>query len=186
VPKSNIKDGTIQTALPPIFRIRGLPLVHFFPILVALKGKARAGDFQAIQKISGTNTEQFYISSADCSLPKGEAVFKGWRKASCPITVCAIDSLAWSILNALPEIENPADWSVDIGFLKNSKANGAVHQTLHIDVPEALDYEPRNRIPYVVHIPLCEEGMALQIVGDDGCNNPPPFQYYSLGEAAVL
>jgi hypothetical protein len=186
VSKSTFPGITDQATLPRIFRIRGLPLVHFFPILVTLKGKARAGAFQAIRKITGTHTEQFYLSSADGSLPKGEAVVRSWRKACCPITVCAIDSLAWSILNALPGLENPGDWSVEVGFLTNCKDNGAVHQTLHLDVPEALNFEPSNKIPYIVHIPLCNEGMALQIVGEDGCYNPPLFRYYALGEAAVL
>ncbi len=101
-------------------------------------------------------------------------------------SVCAIDSLAWSILEALPDVIKPEDWRVEVGFLCNRKEDGEVHQTLHLDVPEAANFEDKTLLPYIVHIPLCTEGMALQVVSTNGEDNPPKFCYYGFGEAAVL
>jgi hypothetical protein len=70
--------------------------------------------------------------------------------------------------------------------LCNRKVGGEVHQTLHLDVPEAEHFGEKKMLPYIVHIPLCTEGMALQVVSESGDNNPPSFRYYSFGEAAVL
>jgi hypothetical protein len=64
--------------------------------------------------------------------------------------------------------------------------DGEVYQTLHLDVPEAEHFEDKTLLPYIVHIPLCAEGMALQIVSANGEDNPPNFCYYGFGEAAVL
>jgi hypothetical protein len=89
-------------------------------------------------------------------------------------------------LEALPDVSNPADWSIEVGFLCNRKENGEVHQTLHLDVPEADNFGRKDILPYIVHIPLCSEGMALQVVGANGQENPPHFRFYSFGEAAVL
>jgi hypothetical protein len=88
-------------------------------------------------------------------------------------------------LEALPDIRNPEDWSIEVVFLCNRKVNGEVHQTLHLDVPEAEHFEQTDILPYIVRIPLCTEGMSLQ-VGANGYDNPPSFQYYSFGEGAVL
>jgi hypothetical protein len=173
---------------PPAFRLKGLPLVLFIPILIAIKPSLRKELFTKTRSISGTNTDQYYLKNQDPTLPKGEAVYQDWRKSTLldRCSVCAIDSLAWSILEALPDVTNPEDWRVDVGFLCNRKDNGEVHQTLHLDVPEAVDFEDKTLLPYIVHIPLCTEGMALQVVSANGEDNPPNFRYYGFGEAAVL
>jgi hypothetical protein len=186
--QSSPTEKGVPSKHPPAFRVRGLPLVHFVPILIAIKDPAKRGMFTVTRGISGTNTDQYYLKNQDGTLPKREAVFLDWRKSNLldRTSVCAIDSLAWSILEALPEVSNPADWSIEVGFLCNRKENGEVHQTLHLDVPEAEHFRQTDILPYIVHIPLCSEGMALQVVGANGQENPPNFRYYSFGEAAVL
>jgi hypothetical protein len=178
----------VPETYPQAFRVRGLPLVHLVPILITLKDPLKRGKFTVTRGITGTNTDQYYLKNQDSTLPKREAVFLDWRKSNLldRTSVCAIDSLAWSILEALPDVSNPADWSIDVGFLCNRKDNGEVHQTLHLDVPEAKNFGQKEILPYIVHIPLCSEGMALQVVGANGQENPPHFRYYSFGEAAVL
>jgi hypothetical protein len=173
---------------PPAYRVQGLPLALFLPILITVKHSIKEKLFTKTRTISGTNTDQYYLKNQDPSLPRGEAVYQDWRKSTLldRCTVCAIDSMAWSILEALPDVTNPEDWSVEVGFLCNRKVGGEVHQTLHLDVPEAEHFGEKKMLPYIVHIPLCTEGMALQVVSESGENNPPSFRYYSFGEAAVL
>ena len=185
---THIDEMTTESVQPPTFRVLGLPLVHFVPILIAIKESVRKGLFTKTRSISGTNTDQYFLKNQDTSMPMGEAVIKDWRKSNLLDrgTVCAIDSLAWSILEAIPAVKKPEDWSVDVGFLCNRKEEGEVHQTLHLDVPEAENFPEKNLLPYIVHIPLCMEGMALQIVCDDGNENPPNFRYYGFGEASIL
>jgi hypothetical protein len=60
-------------------------------------------------------------------------------------------------------VVDPVDWSIEVGFLCNRKENGEVHQTLHLDVPKAKNFEPKEILPYIVHVPLCSEGMSLQL-----------------------
>jgi hypothetical protein len=186
--QSSLTEKGLPATYPSAFRVRGLPLVHFVPILIAIKDPAKRGMFTVTRGISGTNTDQYYLKNQDSTLPKGEAVFLDWRKSNLldRTSVCAIDSLAWSILEALPDVANPSDWSIEVGFLCNRKDNGEVHQTLHLDVPEAEHFGQTDILPYIVHIPLCSEGMALQVVGANGQENPPNFRHYSFGEAAVL
>ncbi len=114
---------------PPAFWVKGLPLVLFIPILIAIKPSLRKELFTKTRSISGTNTDQYYLKNQDPTLPKGEAVYQDWRKSTLldRCSVCAIDSLAWSILEALPDVTNPEDWRVDVGFLCNRKDNGEVH-----------------------------------------------------------
>ncbi len=182
-------DGSLSIGTtPPAYRVQGLPLALFLPILITIKHSIKEKLFTKTRTISGTNTDQYYLKNQDPSLPRGEAVYQDWRKSTLldRCTVCAIDSLAWSILEALPDVTNPEDWSVEVGFLCNRKVGGEVHQTLHLDVPEAENFGEKMLLPYIVHIPLCTEGMALQVVSANGENNPPNFRYYSFGEAAVL
>jgi hypothetical protein len=181
-------NNCVSETSPQAFRVRGLPLVHLVPILITLKDPSKSGKFTVTRGIAGTNTDQYYLKNQDSTLPKREAVFLDWRKSTLldRTSVCAIDSLAWSILEALPNVKNPVDWSIEVGFLCNRKDNGEVHQTLHLDVSEAEKFGKTDILPYIVHIPLCDEGMALQVVGADGQENPPNFRYYGLGEAAVL
>jgi hypothetical protein len=183
-----IGDTRSTEITPPAFRIRGLPLVLFIPILIGIKHSLKEELFTKTRSIIGTNTDQYYLKNQDPSVPKGETVYQDWRKSTLldRCTVCAIDSLAWSILEALPDVLIPEDWSVDVGFLCNRKVDGEVHQTLHLDVPEAEHFQETTLLPYIVHVPLCAEGMALQVVTADGQDNPPNFRYYSFGEAAVL
>ena len=173
---------------PPAFRVRGLPLMHFIPILIAIKHSFKIRQFTKTRSISGTNTDQYYLKTHDPTLPKGEAVIQDWRKSTIldRCSVCAIDSLAWLILEALPDVTNPEDWTVEVGFLCNRKLDGEVHQKLHLDVPGAEECSDKRLLPYIVHIPLCTEGMALQVVTVDGHDNPPKFRYYGFGEAAIL
>jgi hypothetical protein len=89
-------------------------------------------------------------------------------------------------LEALPDVIKPEDWSVEVGFFCKCKDDGEVHQMLHLDVPEAVYFEDKTLLPFIVHIPLCTEGMALQVVSATGEDNPPNFRYYSFGEADVL
>jgi hypothetical protein len=56
-------------------------------------------------------------------------------------TICAIDKLTWSILEAQPNVKKPDDWSIEVIFVCNQKDNGEVHQTLHHDVPKAEIFE---------------------------------------------
>jgi hypothetical protein len=180
-------NGDTRNA-PQAFRVRGLPLVHFVPIIIAIKDPVKRGKFTVTRGISGTSTDQYYLRNQDSTVSKREAVFLDWRKSDLldRTSVCAIDSLAWAILEALPDVSNPADWSIEVGFLCNRKENGEVHQTLHLDVPEAKNFEPKDILPYIVHVPLCSEGMSLQLVGANSHENPPNFRYYSFGEAAIL
>ncbi len=52
-------ENSIQPSYPAAFRVRGLPLVHFVPILIAIKDPAKRGMFTVTRGISGTNTDQY-------------------------------------------------------------------------------------------------------------------------------
>jgi hypothetical protein len=173
---------------PPAFWVKGLPLGLFIPILVIIKHSLKEGLSTKTRSISGTYTDQYYLKNQDPTLPREETVYQDWRKSTLldRCTVCAIDSLALPILEALPGVTKPEDWSVEVGFLRNCKVDGEVHQTLHLDVPEAENLKEKTLLPYIVHIPLCTEGMALQVVSTNREDNPPNFCYYRFGEAAVL
>jgi hypothetical protein len=143
--------------------------------------------FNKTRSISGTNTDQYYLKNQDPTLPKGEAVYQDWKKSTLldRCSVCAIYSLVWSLLEALPDVIKPEDWRVEVGFLCNHKDDGEVHKTLHLDVPEDVYFEDKTLLPYIVHIP-CTEGMALQVMTANGDDNPPNLCYYGYGDAAVL
>jgi hypothetical protein len=61
--------------LPSSFRVRGLPLVHFVPILIAIKDPAKKGMFIFTRAITGSNTDQYYLKNQDITFPRGEKVF---------------------------------------------------------------------------------------------------------------
>jgi hypothetical protein len=91
-------SGTNDTTRtePQAYRVRGLPLVHFVPIIIAIKDPLKRGRFTVTRGISGTNTDQYYLRNQDSTLSKREAVFLDWRKSDLldRTSVCAIDSLA--------------------------------------------------------------------------------------------
>ena len=71
-------SGILTPNYPRAYRVRGLPLVHFIPILIAIKDPAKRGMFTVTQGIAGTNTDQYYLKNQDHTLTKCEAVFLDW------------------------------------------------------------------------------------------------------------
>ena len=112
-----------------------------------------------------------------------------------PKLCLAVTSLALYIMENLYGKSNTKTDNIFPGVLRNTNLHvSSVHQAPHFDFPNfktlCLDEE---KLPLIVHVPLCKEGMLLQIwpttflpSGKTVKLEKPFFQYIAFGDALVL
>jgi len=190
---SNYNEGSSLS----IFRLQCIPINLMAPILIAMKhperiaGAGAGKNETAYLDIVNVNTAIVYLSRQDRKTrERDEERTRDWRKSDMLSldSIFAIDSLACKIIKDLPghHDRDPKNWVFEPELLFNKKKGGEVHQALHLDFPGADQQKKKELLPIIVHIPMCQEGMALQVGGVIDGDNPPAFRFYSFGEAAVL
>ena len=194
---SNYNEGNSLS----IFRLQCIPIHLMAPILIASKhpgriaGAGAGKNDGAYLDIVNVNTAIIYLSRQDQkSRERDKERTRDWRKSDMLSidSIFAIDTLACKIIKEVHghHDRNPRNWVFEPELLFNKKTGGEVHQALHLDFPGADQQKNKHLLPIIVHIPMCQEGMTLQVGGVVGGvvdgDNPPTFRFYSFGEAAVL
>ena len=173
-----------------LFRLQGIPFGLMMPILMSFKSRKELEKLRSMpvvpkDYVKGTNMRLCYLKDQD-PVCKKEAGRGNWKRS--PMidmhSEVAIETLTRLILRNVPGDLNPDEWNIEPGFLVNLKQDGATHQDLHLDEPEAFSCKDPTKLPIIVCIPLSREGMVLRFGGID--NTKPVFRYYGLGEACIM
>jgi hypothetical protein len=162
-----------------------VPGSMMFQLLAAFKTQPNEAEHRKTMLPINSATGAYY-TMFDWSKGKREVKVVDWRDN--PLlknsTVYSIEGFLSSIQNAL-NLFNPIATAYEQPKVGLVKTEAPIHQRPHLDVP-GCTHLPEHKRAYIVHLPLCEEGLALQIWDGEGKELRPTLLYVPFGMALIL